>query len=209
MTLHEIMTLTGSDKAQPHHNYCPFYSKFFEKFRGEVITLLELGIGGENTLTGGASLKGWLSYFEKGIIAGVDIYDKSFLEGLDERLFIYRGSQDDPVFLSRVMEDLEQVDIIIDDCSHVSSLTIKSFEILFPVLKSGGLYCIEDLSTSYRLDFEGSHDVKNEDTTMGYLIKMLHNLNRPEIGFNYERVKKWEQIEAIHFYPELVIIKKK
>jgi len=36
-------------------------------------------------------------------------------------------------------------DIIIDDASHISPLSIRSFEILFKLLKRGGIYVIEDL----------------------------------------------------------------
>lgn len=40
-------------------------------------------------------------------------------------------------------------DIIIDDGSHMVRHVIASFEALFPYLRRGGLYIIEDLHTSY------------------------------------------------------------
>ena len=49
--------------------------------------------------------------------------------------------------LSIVHKDFNgQLDLVIDDASHLYTETKKSFEILFPLLKAGGLYVIEDWS---------------------------------------------------------------
>lgn len=58
---------------------------------------------------------------------GVDQADGSTLRSLVERDF-----------------DGGQVDLIIDDASHVYDLTVASFEALFPYLAPGGWYVIED-----------------------------------------------------------------
>lgn len=204
--------MIASDKSSWGHNYCKYYEQWFAPIKGEGITLLELGIGGEDAHLGGASLIGWINYFENGIIGGIDIYDKKELEDYSDRLFTYQGSQDDPIFLNEVIKDLGTPDIIIDDASHISSLTIKSFEILFPLLKSGGLYFIEDLSCSYRNGFEGSKELKSltEPTVVNYLFEMVHSLHNPQYGVSgYTQPFKWNQVESVHFYPELVLIKKK
>lgn len=201
-----------SDKANWGHNYCKYYEQWFAPIKGEAITLLELGIGGEDTHLGGASLKGWVNYFENGLIGGVDIYDKKELEDYSDRLYTYKGSQDDPIFLQSVIIDLGTPHIIIDDASHISELTIKTFEILFPLLKSGGLYFIEDLSCSYRNGFGGSQNLISlkEPTIVNYLFEMVHSINNPQYGIaGYTQPDKWKQIESVNFYPELVLIKKK
>ncbi len=45
-----------------------------------------------------------------------------------------------------VAEDLagEPIDLVIDDASHVYGPTVASFEVLFPMVRPGGLYIIED-----------------------------------------------------------------
>ncbi len=63
------------------------------------------------------------------------------------------GSQDDPAFLRSVIDEMGSPDIILDDGSHVSDHQKISFETLWPLLKVGGLYVIEDLHTAY---FPGS-----------------------------------------------------
>lgn len=194
-----------SDKASWSHNYCGHYGHWFAPLKGEAITLLELGIGGEDTYIG-KSLIGWSFYFENGIIGGVDLYDKKELEQHD-RIYTYQGSQDDPTFLKGVVEDLGTPNIIIDDASHLSNLTIKSFEILFPLLKSGGLYCIEDLDCAYDKTFNGS-PIKTDKTSVTYLMDLVYDINSVERrNPSYKRLR--QDIESIHFYNDLCIIKKK
>jgi hypothetical protein len=210
-TLDNIMTETGSDKASWAHNYCPFYEQYIGHLRDEEIVLLELGIGGEDKELGGASLKGWAQYYPSALICGVDIYDKSELNS--SNICIYQGSQDDPIFLQSVIDEIGQPYIIIDDASHICNLTIESFKILFPKLKSGGYYIIEDISTSYRWDFGGNTSLNNMmlPTTMNYLFNMLHSLNPIEhvADASYQRPEEYKEVESVSFYPDIVIIKKK
>lgn len=210
-SLNQIMELYGSDKGAAHHghNYCVNYEKWFEPIRTDVKILLELGIGGENTQLGGASLLGWADYFSNAIILGVDIYDKSALDNL--RIKTFKGSQDNKDFLTKLIGDIPP-DIIIDDASHINKLTIESFKILFPLLKANGIYVIEDLTCSYRWDFGGDINLKdiNLQTTMNYLFEMLHDINPVEIGdSNYKHREEFKDVESIHFYPDMVVIKKK
>ena len=43
------------------------------------------------------------------------------------------------------------VDLVIDDASHRYPETVASFEVLFPRLRTGGLYVIEDWTAEHRL----------------------------------------------------------
>lgn len=205
------MEFHGSDKGAAHHghNYCVNYEKWFEPIRDQRLLLLELGVGGEDTQLGGASLLGWADYFLNAEILGIDIYDKSALIG--DRITTYQGSQDDANFLTQLL-DGNVPDIIIDDASHINELTIASFKILFPLLASGGLYVIEDLTCAYRWDFGGNTNLKdmNATTIMNYLFTMLHDLNPVEIGdCNYQHNSEFKDVESTHFYPDMVVIKKK
>lgn len=209
--LSKIMDKHGSDKygLPPWgHNYTPYYDTEFGHLRADNIILLEIGVGGEDKELGGKSLKGWAEYFASGKIYGIDIYDKTALDY--GRIKTFQGSQDDINFLNKVIESIGRPHIIIDDGSHVNKLTIESFKILFPRLRAGGLYCIEDLSCAYRWDFGGSKDLNSKDTIMAYLFSMLHNLNRPDIGIaDYQFIREFDEVEWVHFYPELAVIKKK
>ena len=212
-SLNDIMEQFGSDKgnAKHGHNYCVNYEKWFEQLRNLPITLLELGIGGEDTQLGGASLLGWEEYFQNATIAGIDIYDKHELH--KGRVSVFQGSQDDENFLKNtVIANIGTPDIIIDDASHINKLTISSFKILFPLLKQGGLYIIEDLQCAYRWDFGGYIELKDMklDTIMNYLFSMLHDLNPVRFGdSNYVNNPDFKEVKSVHFYLDMVVIKKK
>ncbi len=210
-TLDSIMTEHGSDKASWAHDYCKHYETYFQPYRDQDIVLLELGIGGEDKELGGASLKGWADYFPNARICGVDIYPKAALD--TDRIYTYTGSQVDKTFLTNVLLMTGTPDIIIDDASHVNTMTIESFRILFPLLKPGGIYVIEDLVCALRWDFGGSIDLMDMHlvTTMNYLFSMLHSLNPIEHVANehYKRPEEFKDIESVHMYPDMVVIKKK
>ena len=49
-------------------------------------------------------------------------------------------------------------DIIIDDGAHLSKEHQTSLGVLFPLVKSGGFYVIEDLATMYQWESEAKYD---------------------------------------------------
>jgi hypothetical protein len=75
---------------------------------------------------------------------------------LSEKLKLHFGtSQADPVAVKQIMDgDFagEPIDLVIDDASHHYDLSRKSFEIIFPRLREGGLYIIEDWQWAHMND---------------------------------------------------------
>lgn len=110
----------------------------------------------------------WKKYFPFGSIYSVDIYDKSRLQ--ESRIKIFRGGQVDKNFLEAISNEIEGIDLIIDDGSHLNDHVIESFKLLFPKLKDGGIYVVEDTQTSYWKHFGGdSENLNNPNTTMNFL----------------------------------------
>jgi Methyltransferase domain len=152
-TLDEIMIEAESDKAskfsrtyaQPH-NYCNHLERFFSPIRNDKIKLLEVGCGG------GESMRGWLSYFPNAHIFGVDIVSNTNPWNTPgakthDRYTFACGDQSKPEFWKKFVEVYGgDFDIVIDDGSHVSEHIKTTWHALFPYLKSGGLYEIEDLN---------------------------------------------------------------
>lgn len=139
-----------------HHTYTPWYEKHFIPFRDKPIKLLEIGVGGYGSPTeGGNSLRMWKEWLPLAEIHAVDIEEKSSLA--EERIHIWKGDQADHAFLENLSNQAGGFDIIIDDGSHVSAHVYASFHALFPLLKTGGLYIIEDLQTAYSDHYRGSH----------------------------------------------------
>ncbi len=64
----------------------------------------------------------------------------------------YETSQDDETKIKKCVSDFlgnQAVDVIIDDASHQYPFSRRSFEILYPLLRPGGIYCIEDWSWAH------------------------------------------------------------
>lgn len=132
-----------SDKIT--NSYLERYDPILEPWLEKKITLLELGV-----LKGGSLLL-WRDYFPLGTIVGIDINLPEEFKPT-ERIHLFEGSQADPVFLSKVANEIapDGFDIIIDDASHMGELTKMAFWHLFDNhLKPNGLYVIEDWGTGY------------------------------------------------------------
>jgi predicted O-methyltransferase YrrM len=75
--------------------------------------------------------------------------------GLDQRVRPYYGvDQSDRARLGAILADEfgdEHLDLVIDDASHRLEPTRTSFETLFPRLRDGGLYLIEDWNWQIRI----------------------------------------------------------
>lgn len=206
--LNILAIVFGSDK-NGGHNYTQYYARHFRKYRMKKIKLLEIGIGGyENPHKGGESLRMWKKYFPFGRIAGLDLYDKKTLQ--ERRIAIYQGSQVEPAVLDRIVQENGEFDIIIDDGSHINEHIITTFEYLFPKLKKGGIYVIEDVQTSYWESYGGdSADLNNPKTAMNYFKKLTDCLNYSEFTLEGYRPSIYDlNITEIHFYHNLIFIYK-
>lgn len=208
---HHTPAPSPNGTLQGGHMYARHYEHHFRHFRHlDNITILEIGVGGyEDPHMGGESLRMWKEYFPKAKIVSLDFYDKTPLQ--EDRIRIYQGSQDDPELLQRIYQECGGFDIIIDDGSHCNKHVIASFNILFPLLKLGGIYAIEDLQTSYwSQTFGGSSlELNSLSTSMGFLKSLVDGLNHAEFDLlNYQPTYFDKHITSIHFYHNLAFVYK-
>ena len=206
MSLDQIAIRNKTDKSSQHHGYTKYYELFFEPLRLSPVKLLELGTGAywkENEGFHGA--KTWAEYFSNGHVTTIDIVNKR--NPHFPKIDFYQGSQDDVVFLKGVIDKMGAPDIIIDDASHISPLTVRSFEILFDFLAPGGYYVVEDTHASYwglasdGTDFKGG--INNPASILNFLKALTDTINHKECEFDDRG------IESIHFYEKIVFIKKR
>lgn len=197
----------GSDKWGTHR-YTPHYEAHLGNLKLRRFTLLEIGIGGySRPRAGGASLRMWEAYFPRARIIGLDLQDKSFLDG--GRIRTYQGSQTDPDLLRRIVEEAGGVRVVVDDGSHRPEHVRASFKILFPLLEDGGIYAIEDTQTSYWPEFGGSEDRSDPSTTMAFVKDLVDGLNYEEyVDESYEPTYTDLHVVAVHAYHNLVVIEK-
>ena len=206
--LTKLADIHKTDKSR-FHFYTQHYQHHFKKYKFKKFKMLEIGVGGyENPLVGGESLRMWKSFFPFAKIFSLDIFDKSFLQ--ENRIKIFKGSQVDEVFLQQVCDNAGIFDIIIDDGSHINEHVIKSFEFLFPKLKIGGIYVVEDTQTSYWEEYGGSSTNFNQQGTIyNYFKSLIDSLNNVEfIVKDYQQSYFDKHIVAMHFYHNLIFIYK-
>ncbi|RGD57316.1 class I SAM-dependent methyltransferase [Kitasatospora xanthocidica] len=169
-----------SDKWGGLHWFAALYERHLRQLRGQPVRVLEIGIGGyDHPTLGGGSLKMWKHYFPRGLVFGVDLYDKS---GLDQqRLHTLKADQSDPAQMIEIAERHGPFDIVIDDGSHINEHVRTTFRALFPHVRAGGLYVIEDLWTSYAPGFGGNEAPEACDsTTLGLVKRLVDDLHYEE-----------------------------
>lgn len=137
----ELASLAGgTDKGMHDHGFVEVYERFFFQYRHKQIRILEVGI------YNGDSLKLWSNYFSQASIFGIDIVPKP---DYGEQIKTYVADQADRTQLQKFIDTYGgDFDIIIDDGGHSMQQQQVSFGFLFPFVKPGGYYVIEDLHTS-------------------------------------------------------------
>lgn len=143
-TLDEIGLKYGTDKASVHHNYLNFYEFFMAPLRELPLKILEIGV------YKGASLRTWREYFPKANIIGVDI-QPSCKQFESERIHIELADQSNLEHLAQLAATHGPFDLIVEDGSHMWEHQITTLRALFPFLRNGGHYVVEDLQTNYGL----------------------------------------------------------
>lgn len=182
-SLTEIANEHGTDKGtvgpSPSwrtHNYTDVYEAYLSSLRLDEISLLEIGLGvpgaaweakiahGRNP-RGGASLRTWYDYFPKAHVYGLDINSGAHLD--NDRISTFVVDQGDPAALRGFLEAVGDVtfDVIVDDGSHRPDHQQVSLGVLFPRLRSGGVYFVEDLLKNGKGD-ENNNPRMSVDTVL-------------------------------------------
>jgi len=155
ISLEDLMYKYGSDKSKDDHAYTNIYQLLFNPIQYKVKKVLELGIAA------GQSLQAWREYFPNAQITGVDPnLNPKVKENLDRMsrvdyaLFniLTDGITQDEI-KEELRADLESFDIIIDDGPHTFSSQRDFLVRLFPFLKPGGIYIIEDITPMSTKEF--------------------------------------------------------
>ena len=214
VSLPYVLARFGSDKQKPgEHSYGETYQRLFRRLRYRRLKILEIGV------RSGASLSAWRAYFPRAVTVGFDIDDKrSLAAGRTTR--VYQGDQGAVADLSRLCAAEAPFDIVIDDGSHQSWHQLLSFLELFPHVKDGGIYVIEDVQTSFwsgivgGLQWDGRHitDPQFADTCYGWFLDLAKYINHAEFqtldGVDARKLQLGQQIRQVAFEHNLIIVEK-
>ncbi|GAA3861874.1 class I SAM-dependent methyltransferase [Saccharothrix violaceirubra] len=206
--LAELCRAYGTDKWGGVHWFADVYERHLREFRDVPLRVLEIGVGGyAHPSYGGESLRVWKRYFHRGLVFGVDVFDKS---GVDEpRIVTAVVDQSDPDALVALDERYGPFDIVIDDGSHVNAHVRTALDVLFPRLRPGGLYVIEDLWTSYCAGYGGDEDGPAGDgTSIGLLKRVAEGIQyrqRPGAG---DPTYLERHVVGLHVYHNIAFLEK-
>jgi hypothetical protein len=201
-----LAALCGTDKYGLHH-YTPVYEALARPLRRKPVALLELGVGGYAERPGGESLLMWAAYFRKGRIYGIDVEDKTALSR--GRIKVFQCSQSDRPRLEALAREIGPFDFVIDDGSHVNADQIESFRILWPFVKDGGWYVVEDVQTSYWPYFGGGTPGTPHHATscIGFFKALADSVNQAEF-LERPAVETVPSIGHMTFHHNLIVLNK-
>jgi hypothetical protein len=162
--------------------YLDIYEESFKAFRKKKISFLEIGVqnGGFTELLA--------KYFlEAEKIVGCDVSPLcGDLKFDDPRISIIVGDASSAQTAASIKEVCDAYDIILDDASHKSSEIIRSFCLYFPMLKTDGLYVIEDLHAGYWRDFGGG--LVDTASSLSFFKLLTDVINHQHWGVDMSRM---------------------
>lgn len=220
IVLDQLAIKHGTDKSSLGHNYTEVYEKYFLPLQNKPLKFLEIGFAC------GSSARMWDAFFvnPESNLVFIDFKPEcyNYMLNLSARCSLHsvnqRSETELEAFIQKVGGDF---DIIIDDGGHTYPEQLTSFRILFPYVKKGGVYIIEDLHTSYWRDYGAEGDCQNPKASGNSTIRFLQNLV-DDLNFIGARTAcahrtkgqsiinnltlYQESISSIHFYTSLCFI---
>lgn len=173
-TLDQLGLRHGTDKSSMTHHYLNTYEHYLKDWRDKEFTLLEIGVAAGN------SMKMWKEYFPNAKVYGIDTNPDcaGYVDG------VRIGSQTDPAFLDSLLAEIGAPDLIIDDGSHVGADMEWSFRYLFPKMKPGGLYVVEDAATLYIPTYSGEFEANGRSKGYNFFSDLLYHVDVAGRGCN-------------------------
>ena len=143
-TLYELFLSRDDRDCHKWHHYFEVYERYLSPFRKkESCTILEIGV------QKGGSLRLWKEYFGAKVrLYGIDV-DPSCKQLQKEGFHVFIGDQTDAKFMTDLMKRIGPIDILIDDGGHTTDQQIMTFLMLFPLVKDGGVYIVEDVHSNF------------------------------------------------------------
>jgi hypothetical protein len=138
--LNAIFRECATDKGA-RHSYGIVYEFLLRDFRNRPFTLLELGVGS------GGSLRAWERYCPRAKIIASDI-DPAARKFASPRTAIEIVDHHDRAALAGLQKHAP-LDFIIDDGDHKPCAVRTAYDVLWPLLRVGGVYVIEDLEIAH------------------------------------------------------------
>tara|TARA_B100001121_G_scaffold164774_1_gene143928 strand:- start:331 stop:1161 length:831 start_codon:yes stop_codon:yes gene_type:complete len=196
-SLDDLFKYFDCDKSSLVHGYSKFYLQELEKFKDSKINILEFGIHF------GSSQAALSKYFSKANIIGVDKnpYFKKFYSKKIRSLYCDVSDRNSLKFLRDYLNT--ELDVIIDDASHIPEHQLLTFIETFDLLKSKGIYVVEELDIFESFPENYNTHLKIESSELRNFLHHLNNQNIQNINKhinNHEILSKINKIEWVKIF---------
>jgi cephalosporin hydroxylase len=155
----QIYDCDGTDKGTTH-SYLELYQKILTPHKENYISIVEIGV------KSGGSCSGFSDFFQNASVYGVDINFNNLIYGKENPKIKYieaDGTHDS--ILNKI--NLNQIDLVLDDGSHIPDHQIKTVEIFLPYISKNGMFICEDIN-QYSSEF-----IKSEFTNLAKKNEMI------------------------------------
>lgn len=193
--LHLLGLRHETDKVA--HGYLPHYHNHFTPLRNQPITLLEVGAWK------GGSLRMWRDWFKNPDtrIMSVDIG--------------HGPCPLDPEKYELIVADIKswvppeglELDIVIDDGSHMTPDMVAAFRKLWPLVKPGGWYVIEDLETQFQPGW--GHFERDGSEVIDQIVRAVKGALRERLAESaVGNLVDASEVSEVHVYRQIAFLRK-
>lgn len=214
-TFEDILETHQGKVTDKWSGYGRIYTTALADLRKRPASLLEVGV------QNGGSLEVWGRFLHPdSIIVGCDINSAcGTLTFSSENIKVVVGDVTDPATTRALLEVSTVWDVIVDDGSHRSDEVVAAFRVLFPRLRPGGVYVIEDLHASYWPEYGGGF--RRGGTSIEFLKELVDLVNldhwnsgrmvgHPDAQPSTDSVQVGHyEVSSIAFHDSLCVVTKK
>ena len=171
-SLEELAYYYGTDKSHDDHKYTDCYAALFDPIRTSARNVTEIGIAN------GQSLQVWHDYFAHAHIWGFDVVRdkvraaKQLFSGAP-RMHLFASSSTSARAMHNTGLAMGSMDVVIDDGDHYAGSMDKTLQVVWPYLRAGGYYIVEDVATG--ANFGTRLDYHKRNRYPGGYSPLVHN----------------------------------
>ena len=132
----DIATTHGTDKGPRGWGYTKTYFEWLNASRQTVATVLEVGVWQ------GFSLRTWRDFFSNAQVYGIEI--EPGWQCNEERIKTFCADGYNRDQMQPIMHEIGPVDFFVDDAVHRVPQQTDLLAFMWPFIRSGGVYAIEE-----------------------------------------------------------------
>jgi hypothetical protein len=179
----------ATDKGPSQHNYTELYERLLFERRDDPIKIFEIGVAD------GGSLAMWQEYFPNARIFAADIVATTKFDNARVKTIVADQAHRDQL-QAAINTSGGDIDVLVDDGGHTMEQQQVSLGFLFPHVRPGGYYIIEDVHTSLPALWKGYGVARDGSNST---LRMLENFVRgtsPAIRSRYMTPTEMEYLTA-------------